>query len=297
MNVLVILNGISGRKRFFYHSILPSLQKLAAVKVLETLHAGHAEELASNSAKEPFDIVFAAGGDGTLHQVLNGLVAVNSQSTLGLIPLGTGNDFARSVDMRADAQLLTKLIQSNQPKAVDVGLANLHQKDGGSYSRYFMNECSLGMGPEVVRRIQEEGNSVSASLTYYKSIVKTFLTLPRPELNIKTNNWEWSGKACTFAMANGKAYGHAVYIAPDAELNDGKLNTFLAGDFPVWRFLLYLQSIKHGKKVNDPKIKYGITTSIEVSSDVAVPIEADGELIGFTPLRCEVKPRQIKFLY
>lgn len=297
MKALVILNGISARKKYFYHSILPALERVANVVVKETTHAGHAEVLAREFGSHAFDVVFAAGGDGTLHQVLNGLLVAESSRTLGLIPLGTGNDFARSVDVTSDGKRLAESLTKNNPKTIDVGKVKLTDRNGHESLRYFINECSLGMGPEVVRRIQEEGASIHPSLTYYKSIVKTFMTLPRPAIHIQSTEWEWKGKACVFAMANGKAFGHAVYIAPDAQLTDGKLNTFLAGDFPVWRFLLYLQKIKSGKKVQDRKIWYGTTKSIHVDASTPVAIEADGELVGYTPLTTEVIPAGIKFLY
>jgi diacylglycerol kinase (ATP) len=248
MAALVILNGISSRKKFFYQSILPELRKVADVQVRETIRAGHAEELAHEAARYKFDVVLAAGGDGTLHQVLNGLLTANSEATLGLIPLGTGNDFARSVSLKADGVALARLLKQNNPHIIDVGRTTLQDENDGEVHRYFINECSLGMGPDVVKHIQDEGASFNASFTYYKSIVKTFLTLPRPALHVKSAGWEWQGKACVFAVTNGKAFGHAVYIAPDANLADGQLNTFLAGDFPGGRFQRNCKTTKPGKK-------------------------------------------------
>jgi diacylglycerol kinase (ATP) len=298
MKVLVVLNGISGGKKFFYHSILPSLQKVAAIEVKETQRAGHAELLAQESVKENFDIVLAAGGDGTLSQVINGILKCEGLlPTVGLIPLGTGNDFARSVGIKANANLLVSLLQKNQPKRIDIGRAAFQNERGQSIQRNFVNVCSLGMGPEAVRRIQNDRSYLGPGLIYLKAIISTFLNLQRPSLHIQSEKKEWVGKACVFAVANGNAFGHGVFIAPDAQLNDGYLNTFLAGDFPTWRFLMYLQLIKSGKKVKDSKIEYGTTRSVEVKSENPLLIEADGELIGFTPLKCEVESSAISFLY
>lgn len=296
--VLVILNGISRKKKFFYRSIFPTLQREVSAVVRETEYAGHAEELARHAVAEKFDMVLAGGGDGTLSQVINGLIKAESTiPTVGLIPLGSGNDFARAAGVRAKVRLLADLVRDNQPRPVDIGYASLHDASGNQTERYFINVCSLGMGPEAVRRIQQGSSVLGPGFTYLKSIIQTFLSLPRPTIELKTERREFLGRACVLAIANGKAFGHGVYIAPDAKLDDGELNTFLAGDFPVWRFLLYLQMIKSGKKVRDSKIDYGTTRKLEVTSREQVPVEADGELVGFTPLTCVVKPRAIKFLY
>jgi diacylglycerol kinase (ATP) len=296
--VLVILNGISARKKFFYRSIFPVLQGTSPVVVRETQYAGHAEELASQARVEKFDLVLAGGGDGTLSQVVNGIVkAGGTLPTVGLIPLGSGNDFARTVGIRPDGRFLAGLVRTNKPRLIDIGCVTLTDAFGNQTLRYFTNACSLGMGPEVVRRIQQGDSFLGPGVTYLTSIIKTFFSLPRPRIEMKTEGREFSGRVCVLAMANGKAFGHAVYIAPDAQIDDGELDLFKAGDFPVWRFLLYLQLIKSGKKVRDSKIEYGRIKNLEVTSAERVPVEADGELIGFTPLTCEVKPQALKFLY
>lgn len=299
MKIVVILNGVSRKKKTFYHQILPALQSHFSIAVKETEKAGHAEELSARALAEGADIILAAGGDGTLSQVINGIARqeTNPLPTVGLIPLGSGNDFARSVNVRADAKQLVSLLQANQTRLIDLGRVALKDAQGQPAERFFINVCSLGMGPEVVQRIQHEQNAFGPGITYLKGIVTTFLSLKAAPMHITSSRgWEWSGKARAFAMANGKSFGHAVYIAPDAVLDDGLLNTFLAGDFPMWRFLLYLQTIKLGKKVDDPNIAYHVGESFTVESPVKLPVEAEGELIGFTPLTCKIEKQKIRFL-
>lgn len=212
MKVLVILNGISQKRDYFLKKIYPSLQCDLAI----TEYAGHAEELAQKSDHE---IILSAGGDGTMSQVVNGVMKKGTQPVLGLIPLGSGNDLARSLRVKEDQ--IVSLLNSNKPRLVDIGEIKLNNK-----SRYFINECSIGMGPEVVKRI-EGSSGGNASLKYLSAIISTFLTHKPQTIEVKATNYHWQGDARVLAVANGKAFGHSIYIAPDAEMDDGRLNMFL----------------------------------------------------------------------
>lgn len=153
------------------------------------------------------------------------------------------------------------------------------------------------MGPEVVRRINEGSNNFGASITYLQAIIATFFSNKPERIHLKTKDFEWDGDARVLAVANGKAFGHSIYIAPDAEMNDGKLNMFLCKGLPLVKFLLYLQAIKQPKKINDARwIDYRVVEQIDVESARVLPVEADGELIGFTPLSCGVLQKKIKLL-
>ena len=157
MKIGIILNGISRKKKFFYSSIYPSLQQNFKVEVFETQHAQHAIELASNAVIEKFDYILAAGGDGTLNQVLNGVMLHQQDETilpaLGIIPLGTGNDFAKMCGLIAEETQIINLLTQNNPQPTDIGRLNCQNENGETITRYFINVCSLGMGPETVRRL------------------------------------------------------------------------------------------------------------------------------------------------
>lgn len=294
MNILVILNGISRKRSKFIHDYYPALKKEFNIELQPTEYSGHAEEIAKDAVHKNYDIIFAAGGDGTMSQVVNGVLSSGKENlpAIGLIPLGSGNDLALSLKIEPKVDHILTLIKNNKPKATDVGIVTLH--DGSK--RYFINECSLGMGPEVVKRI-EGSRTLGASLTYLKAIITTFFTHKPERVHIKTNNYEWEGTARVLAVANGKAFGHSIYIAPDAELDDGKLNMFLCKGLPLVKFLLYLQAIKSPKKINDNKwIDYRQIEEIRIESQNVMPVEADGELIGFTPIKCEVVAQKLAIL-
>ena len=243
MKILIILNGISHKKKQFYSKILPALQQKFEVTVSETTYAGHALVLAAESITKKFDCVLSAGGDGTLHQVINGILRKGDQQkipSIGVIPLGSGNDFATACGLTSDPISIVQLMQANKPKPTDVGKINCWDNNVSEVQKYFINVCSVGMGPATVKRMEHQPKWMWSDVRYFVSIIQTFLS-HRPEpLEIKTEHGNWKGSARVFAIANGKSFGNKIYIAPDALLDDGVFNTFLASDLSLFRFLLYL---------------------------------------------------------
>lgn len=299
MRIAIILNGISRKKTKFYSDFYPSLKSKFDVEIFETQNEYHATELATKATANEFDVILSAGGDGTLHQIINGILGSQNNTrlpTLGIIPLGTGNDFARTCGIKPDVNQLIQFLEKNKAEPIDIGLVNCVDENGKAVARYFINACSLGMGPEVVKRLKKSDRSLGPSLTYFKAIAATFLSHKPQEVFAKSDSLEWKGKARVLAVANGKSFGSALYIAPDANTQDRQFNIFVAGDLPLWKFLLYLQTIKSGKKLDDPKITYGKLSALELTAPEPCAIEAEGEAIGFLPARISLLPSLINIL-
>jgi diacylglycerol kinase (ATP) len=297
--VAIILNGISRRKKEFYRNIYPALTAKFSIEILETQWAGHARELAMRVAGGPYDFILAAGGDGTLNQVVNGVLLNETPSSLrgiGLIPLGTGNDFARTCKLRADAHQLISLLEASQPLPTDVGKIMCCDVSGKMFAQFFINVCSLGMGPEVVKRVPKSSRSIGPSFTYLKAIITTFLMHSPQHVHCKTPTWEWQGKVRVLALANGQSFGHGLYVAPDAICDDGEFNSFVAGNFPLWKFLFYLQTIKAKRKIKNERVLYKKISNAKLSSPDPCEIETDGEWVGYLPAEIEVLPKTINFL-
>lgn len=298
MKILIILNGISRKKKKFYSEILPAIQKKFKVNVVETDYAGHANQLAAEALTKSYTCIIAAGGDGTLHQVINGILSANTNQAIpsvGLIPLGSGNDFATTCGLSANINSIERLLENNQPKLTDVGKISCCNLDGNKIEKYFINACSIGMGPATVQRMEKSPKWLSANLRYLTSILHTFFIHQPAPLNIKTESWEWSGKARVFAVANGRSFGNKIFIAPDAIQDDGFFNSFLAGEVPLIKFLWFLQSLKQKEKVNDSLIRYSKIKDTVISSQEKILMEAEGELVGFLPAKIEVMPSRILF--
>jgi len=297
MNIVIILNGISRKKKFFYKSILPALASKHQVEVLETKYAGHARALATQAAQNKFEVILSAGGDGTLHQVLNGLFdsGINPLPALGVIPLGSGNDFAGAINVTAKAQVLLDLLDQGG-KPTDVGLVSCKDVNGQSTNRYFINVCSVGMGPATVRQMEKAPAWLGANGRYLISILKTFFTHKPEPVELKTANWNWRGAVRVLAIANGKSFGNRIYLAPEAKQDDGLFNLFMAADVPLFKFLMYLQTLKQRRKITDARIHYAMADRVEVFSTEKVALEAEGEHVGYLPALIEMKSKVISFL-
>lgn len=296
MKVAVILNGVSRKKKKFYKEILPALKRHVDVVVAETQWSGHAEELARTLGKE-YPVIISAGGDGTLHQIINGIIRSElNEVQLGIIPLGTGNDFARICGYRADGDHLGQQILRNEKRLADVGVIHCTGLQGQQVTEYFINASSVGLGPVVVEQLQHSSRWMGPQLTYLSSILIAFFKQRAVFLKCVADGWSWEGKARVIAFANSPAFGHAIYIAPRAQINDGRLNAFIATDMALPNFLVCLQRIKGGRELNHPNIHYREFTSAMLTSDVPVLLEAEGELVGHLPATVDTVAGKIRLV-
>jgi YegS/Rv2252/BmrU family lipid kinase len=296
VKVAVILNGVSRKKKKFYREILPALQRHVGVTVAETQWSGQAEELAGILG-QTHPVIISAGGDGTLHQITNGLIRSNlNEVRLGIIPLGTGNDFARICGYRADGDLLGRRILKNETRLADVGLIRCTGLNGQPVTEYFINASSVGLGPLVVEQLQNSTRWMGPQLTYFSSILIAFFKQKAVFLKCVADGWTWEGRARVIAFANSPAFGHAIYIAPRAQINDGLLNAFIATDMAWPRFLVCLQRIKGGKELKHPNIHYREFTSATLTSDVPVLLEAEGELVGHLPATVQTMAGKVQLV-
>jgi len=297
--IAIILNGISLKKKFFYTQILPPLQKNFQVTVFETRTKSDGISLASKAVDNRFDLILAAGGDGTLNQVVNGMLKDQEDfidlPILGVLPLGSGNDFARALRITSNAEGLISKIHAMTIKRVDVGKV-MYQDAEKIRLSYFINVADAGMGPEVVSRMLASGRAFGSSVAYYSAILSTFFSYKPIMVSIKATGWQWKGKLRTIAIGNGKFYGHGLCIAPDALVDDGIFSTFVCGDVSVLEFIRYSGALKRSKKIIHPKVQYSSAQHLELTADAPCRIEADGELLGYLPATIDIIPGKIKFL-
>ena len=269
------------------------------MEVFETQFANHAIQLAAEATAKEFDVILSAGGDGTLNQVVNGVLKTSSTNkflALGIIPLGSGNDFANMMGVSGNPSQLIKLLEENNPRPVDVGKISCFDKEGSSVERYFINVCSLGMGPATVHRLERLPRWMGTGFRYYASVLNTFFTHPTEKFEVHTPHWNWKGSARVVAIANGKSFGNKIYIAPEAQPDDGIFSTFIATDMSLLKFLHVLLTVKMKKIVPDTRVIYSTATEIKLTSPDPAWIETEGELAGLLPAHIEMQKGRIKFL-
>lgn len=298
--VVIILNGISLRKHSFYKKFLPALSAIADVEVKETLTQHDAIHLASKVTDHYPDAIIACGGDGTLNQVINGVLQGRETEqklpAIGLIPMGSGNDFARTVNVKYDADHLGRLIEKFETKQLDLGEIQFTDFEAKIAKKYFINVADIGMGPVVVDKVNHSDRTFGHGLAYYKSILSTFASYRPMSVSVESDDWKWSGKLRSLAVGNGKFYGHGLCIAPDAIPDDQEFNVFICGNVTALQFVWHSQALKAAKHIRIPEIHYKTTKHLKLSSEERCLVEGDGEIFGTLPAEIKLAARRISFL-
>ena len=299
MNIVFIVNNKNNRLA----KVLPRLAqycqqaKLGSVQFMSTLRRKHAIALAIQATENGCDYLVAVGGDGTLHEVINGLLQANIPAedypAVGLLPYGSANDFARTAGISNSIEDLFALIQSNTTQKLDLGRIVLQQSQE---TRYFSNIAGVGLGAEVAQQLEGSSSMLGPSFNYYKHILKGFLSYVKKEVRCTSDTWEWQGKLLVMAVANGRYFGNAICIAPDAQLTDGQFQVAIFGDLSLWDYLKNLGKLKKGVKIDHVEVSYHTAHEVLLTSDDACGIEADGEYVGLLPATLSVVPKAIRFL-
>jgi diacylglycerol kinase (ATP) len=254
-----------------------------------TTHAGHAVELARRAAQEGFSTIAAAGGDGTVHEVMNGLVASSrGDVAFGVLPLGSGNDYARVLGVPFDPDGMVGRLRSAEHWQVDVGQVIL---DGG-LPHYFCNTLGLGLSGAVTheaRQIRWLRGIPLYGWAALKGIVKHFHSVP---VVCREEGVEWQTDLLYLAVAVGKAEGGGFVVAPEAKLDDGWFDLLHVTKLTRLRALAYLPRMVLGRLPADSKtIQRRRVRGLNVASQASFAVHADGELLA-TPEQgareCEV---------
>ena len=262
-----------------------------------TEYSGHAIELAKQAARQDSDYIISTGGDGTLNEVANGIMlSGNNRVKLGLLPYGTGNDFAKTIRATNHIATLKQLLALDRTKEIDLGLVNFKNKEGKDESRYFINITDVGLGGFIAQKLDGSSKWMGAFLTFQKAIVSTFLTYKHRWVKATADEFSYEGKILSLIIANGKYFGAGLGIAPDAKPDDGLLNITLGADISLWDYLKNLGKVQKCLKIEHPQMSYRQAKEVTIESNEALPIDMDGEFIGYSPMKVTVVPQALKFI-
>lgn len=293
-----IVNGKKRHKRKLYRELGRVKDTICnvAYNFIETSWSGHAVLLAREFAQQGYSHIIAVGGDGTLHEVVNGVATSGKSAIIGLLPFGSANDFARTINTPRTLQEVFTSINNNAHTSVDIGKINCTQAEGQSVEKYFINIADLGIGADVVQRVNSSSRWLGSSIIFYKSILRSFLSYKNKTLFCKTSDWSWSGKINSLVIANGRYFGNGMCIAPDANTSDGSFQIIVIGDITISDYLKQISKIKKGQRIDHEKLSYRQATSLKLESKDGCAIEADGEFLGYTPCEIQIQPSQLDFL-
>ncbi len=261
---------------------------------------GHATQLTIEAINENADFIIAAGGDGTMNEVVNGLMQATEEQRnkviIGLFPLGTGNDFARTANFDKSVDRLAQLIINGKNRKIDLGFVEFHNEFNEKKNRYFNNIAEVGVGAKAVVIVNKSKKRLGSTLTFFLGVIKAFVGYKQQSVRIKTTDFQWIGKVVAVCVANGRYFGSGLGVAPGANLDDGKLSLVIVGNISIIHFLMYLPHLRKLKLIKHPEVHYLKIDYCEIISEEKYPIEMDGESIGFTPFTAKVVPAAINLL-
>lgn len=302
MKAGVILNGISLKKKRFYTKILPVLEQNLSIDVFETRTKNHAIELGAKALSGKYDVLIAAGGDGTVHQVINGMLREQPDASrlpvFAVIPIGGGNDFARAIGATENVNMLIEKLKTFETRTIDVGELTCRKESKGRevFTRYFVNVVDTGMGPEVVDQVMKSGRAFGSAVAYYQAILSTFLSYRPVQFSAVAAEFTWTDRMRTFAIANGNYFGSGLCIAPDAKQDDGIFDIFACGPVSVLDFILQSIPLKQGKRITHSLVRYFKCREVHLTAENEVKIEADGEFCGWLPASVRMSPVKLRIL-
>lgn len=290
MKTCVILNPNAGTA-LAQEQLAEHLQRLPGLTIAETKEPGDARRLAAKAAHDGCDVVVAAGGDGTINEVLNGLAADFGRAAFGILPLGTANDFARTINVPADVPAAVDILLDGQREQVDLICYT------GEEIRYFINASAGGFSGLVNEALTDEMKQNWGPLAYLRSAAgvlpnltdyRTFIACDdEPEEKLQLYN---------MVVANARYVAGGVPIAPEAQLNDGLADVVLVPAASMLELAVLGPQILLGSHLTSELVLFRRARKISVRSEPGMWFNVDGELIGNVPATFEVLPRVLKLV-
>ncbi len=260
-----------------------------------TERPGMATDLAHEAALEGFEWVIAAGGDGTVNEVANGLVGM--PAALGVLPVGTGNVWARQLGLPVyplvhplRIQVAAHLLEAAREHTIDVGRAN---------GRYFLLWAGIGLDAQVAQHMEPRTRNTKrlGALAYLIAAAMIARDFPAMRATVIVDGRRRvKGRTLVVLVANAQLYGGLVRIAPQAMLDDGYLNICVFRGMGLPWAVRHFFNVFGGRHLQDPAVKFFVGRRVVVETRPVVPVQVDGEPIGYTPMAFEVVPRSLRIL-
>jgi YegS/Rv2252/BmrU family lipid kinase len=292
---LIIVNPVAGGGR-----ARPFWEKCAArcaaaqldIEVFETRRRGDAADRAAAAGDR---LVIAVGGDGTVHEVVNGLLRRpgSERPRFGaLLRAGTAGDLARSLPSPSRPELVPEWLSTDRWRPVDVGRVST-----STGRRYFINVADAGIGAEVVRRAARGPAWAGGTVNFLAGAVISLLRHRNSWVRLRLDDGPVLRRRIrTIAVANGAYLGGGMWIAPKAEVNDGMFEVVTIGDVSRWLGIRSLPMLYRGTHGRLAQVEFGRARRVEIDSEQPIGIEADGELVGSTPAIFEIVPDALEVI-
>lgn len=254
------------------------------VVVRVTTAAGDAEAMAERAVAQGYRTIVAAGGDGTVNEVVNGIG--EADVTFGVLPIGTMNVFALELGIPMNnLRKAWEVIEAGHTRCVDLPTGN---------GEYFVQLAGVGLDAEVVRQTTPDFKRALGPVSYVVSLAQVAAGRP-PDLTI-TDASGTIRTGCFVLIGNGRFYGGSLVLFRDALLDDGLLDVVVFKNQSHWDVMRYVHAILFQAHPELPDVEYFQSESIKVESEGDVPVELDGEITGFAPVEFKIAAHKLRVL-
>ncbi|MFC2031826.1 diacylglycerol/lipid kinase family protein [Chloroflexota bacterium] len=252
---------------------------------------GHALELAKTAASDGYRYLVAVGGDGTVHEVANGILhSTNSGSmVLGVVSTGTGSDFVRSVGIPRHYADACSCLTISRRLVIDVGLVE-YRSQGQSKQRYFVNAAGVGFDAAVVEATERFPKYFGGTVPYLAGLLRSLFGYRNKRVVLGLEDKVEAARVLSVVVANGGYFGGGMHVAPEAELGDGLLDVVVIGDIGKFDLLKSLHMVYKGTHLSPPKVSLEKAAHVSIESSERVLVHADGELLGEGPATFRLVP-------
>lgn len=292
----VVLNPVAGGVAR-HPGVVERLKELAGDRCRCTRRPGHASELAREALARGCRRLVAAGGDGTLQEVVNGLGDRADRVELGLVPLGTGNDFARSVGIPTDPDRALTAMRECRPRPVDVLLCRRSGGAGDGECLRVVNFAIGGFGGRVADHVTERRRRIWGSLVYLRAALADLPGLTRYRARVRVDGERVDGEPLlAVIVANGRWLGHGIPAAPEARIDDGLLDVVMIRSISILRLPLLILRVLGGRHLDHPAVSFRRGSHVEVRATPGMPFNADGQELGRGDMEFRVQPGALRIL-
>jgi len=264
----------------------------------ETQYSSHAKELAMDGVKDNFDLIIGVGGDGTINEIINGIIKCknfsNKQPALGIISAGTGADLCRTLNIPFDYKKAIEIIRKGNLTPIDIGVIKFKLREK-SWKRYFVNVIDAGLGGNVVRIANHIPKSFGGFLTFFLSSLAGIIVSKPVYLKIYIDDINMDeGKINIIGAANGKYFGGGMKIAPMASINDGYLDVLYVKDTNTFKFIKnVLIPVYDARHLFYKKLYHLRARKLKIVSNKVFPVDIDGEEEKAEELEVSIMPRAL----
>ena len=281
--------------------------EFGAFQTAFTKERGDATSIAADAARKGTKLIIACGGDGTVSEVANGILASGKDAELGILPSGTGGDFRRSLEIPTSSRAAAQVLRAGRTRRIDVGRISFVDHEGAEAMRYFVGVASCGLSTKVIEHVKDGGPDwlpantprwLGGRISFGASLVRTAMRSEATRLLVQLDDaHERHLLVATLCVANARYFGGGMKIAPEAKLTDGKFDVVGVGDLGAMKIFTSAPRVYFGSHLSMPEVSHALARKVTVrpaERAVTVDLEVDGELPGRLPATFQIIPEALR---